>query len=137
MSVREAEALRAESIVEEEISRFAEWLGSLAVQPTIRALREYGDGIVEQVLAENASRWESTSERDLARVDAVARAVMSRLLHEPTLRLRSFGENRSHGRLQILRELFGLEGAPDEELAAPIEADRGNVRPLPRRASGS
>jgi len=40
MSVREAEALRAEAIVEEEISRFAEWLGSLAVQPTIRALRE-------------------------------------------------------------------------------------------------
>jgi len=137
ISVREAEALRAEAIVEEEISRFAEWLGSLAVQPTIRALREYGDGIVEQVLAENASRWESTSERDLARVDAVARAVMSRLLHEPTLRLRSFGENRSHGRLQILRELFGLEGAPDEQPAAPIEADRGNVRPLPRRASGS
>ena len=138
MSVREAEALRAESIVEEEISRFAEWLGSLAVQPTIRALREYGDGIVEQVLAENASRWESASERDLARVDAVARAVMSRLLHEPTLRLRSFGELRSHGRLQILRELFGLEGAPDAEPAAPpVDADRGNVRPLPRRASGS
>ena len=137
MTAREAEALRAEMIVEEEISRFAEWLGSLAVQPTIRALREYGDGIVEQVLAENASRWESASERDLARADAIARAVMSRLLHEPTLRLRSLGDNRSHGRLQILRELFGLEGAPDAEPATPTEADLGNVRPLPRRASGS
>jgi hypothetical protein len=35
-----------------------------------------------------------------------------------------------------MRELFGLEGAPDA--AAPVDepvADRGNVRPLPRRAS--
>ncbi len=138
MSVREAEALRADSIVEEEISRFAEWLGSLAVQPTIRDLREYGDRIVEQVLAENASRWESASDRDRARVEAIARSVMGRLLHEPTLRLRTLSEGRSHGRLQIMRELFGLEGAPDSESAQPAaEAGKDNVRKLPRRAAGS
>ncbi|MEY2513987.1 MAG: hypothetical protein QOJ89_1345, partial [bacterium] len=60
------------------------------------------------------------------------------LLHEPTLHLRTLGEGRSHGRLQIMRELFGLEGVPDA--AAPAQepaADRGNVRPLPRRASGT
>jgi glutamyl-tRNA reductase len=137
VSVREAEALRAEAIVEEEISRFAEWLGTLAVQPTIRALREYGDAIVEQVLAENAKRWERASERDVARAEAIARSVMNRLLHEPTLRLRTLTEGRSHGRLQIMRELFGLEGAPDtpEPIDLPAEGERGNVRPLPRRAS--
>ena len=92
------------------------------MQPTIRALREYGDAIVEQVLAENAGRWESASERDRARVEAIARSVMNRLLHEPTLHLRTLGEGRSHGRLQIMRELFGLEGAPDE--AAPRTSRR-------------
>jgi hypothetical protein len=63
---------------------------------------------------------------------------MNRLLHEPTLHLRTLGESRSHGRLQIMRELFGLEGAPDTA-AAPQQQDagRGNVRPLPRRASGA
>ena len=136
--VREAEALRAEAIVEEEISRFAEWLGTLAVQPTIRALREHGDAIVEQVLAENAARWERASERDVARAEAIARSVMNRLLHEPTLRLRTMAEGRSHGRLQIMRELFGLEGAPDApEAAEAVDGERDNVRPLPRRASSS
>ncbi|MBW3607784.1 MAG: glutamyl-tRNA reductase [Actinobacteria bacterium] len=139
ISVREAEALRAESIVEEEIKRFAAWLGTLAVQPTIRALREYGDAIVEQVLAENAPRWEQASARDVARAEAIARTVMNRLLHEPTLRLRTMAEGRSHGRLQIMRELFGLEGAPegDEQIADAMDsgAGAGNVRPLPRRAS--
>jgi glutamyl-tRNA reductase len=133
LSVREAEIARAELIVEDEIQRFATWLGSLAVQPTIRALREYGDSIVEQVLAENEGRWEQTSERDRARIEAVARSVMNRVLHEPTLQLRTLGDNRSHGRLQIMRELFGLEGAPDAE---PADGDAGaDVRPLPRRAS--
>ncbi|MEA2195273.1 MAG: glutamyl-tRNA reductase [Solirubrobacteraceae bacterium] len=139
ISVREAEALRAESIVEDEIKRFAAWLGTLAVQPTIRALREYGDAIVEQVLAENAPRWEQATERDVARAEAIARSVMNRLLHEPTLRLRTMTEGRSHGRLQIMRELFGLEGAPEgtEEVAGAVDpgATGDNVRPLPRRAS--
>jgi len=77
---------------------------------------------------------------DRARVEAVARSVMNRLLHEPTLHLRTLGEGRSHGRLQIMRELFGLEGAPDEALPArePAPVDElSNVRPLPRRAAGS
>jgi glutamyl-tRNA reductase len=134
ISVREAEAQRAEAIVEEEIVRFAGWLGSLTVQPTIRELRALGDEIVDQVLAENAGRWEQASERDLARVESIARAVSNRLLHEPTLQLRSLGDARGHARLQILRELFGLDGAPDAEL--PGAGGLGNVRPLPRRASG-
>ncbi len=80
---------QAEEIVEEEIRRFARWLGQLETLPTVAALREHGNALVEQILAENAGRWESASERDLMRVEAVARAVLGRLLHEPTIRLRS------------------------------------------------
>jgi len=39
---RAAEARRAEVVIEEEIQRFAEWLGSLEVLPTIAALRAHG-----------------------------------------------------------------------------------------------
>ena len=91
-----------------EIDRFARWLGQLEVLPTVSALREHGNTLVEQVLAENAGRWESASPRDLVRVEAIARAVMSRLLHEPTIRLRSLGEDRGHASLELVRELFGL-----------------------------
>jgi glutamyl-tRNA reductase len=100
---------QAEEIVEEEIRRFARWLGQLETLPTVTALREHGNEILEQVLAENAGRWESASERDLMRVDAVARAVLNRLLHEPTIRLRSLSEERGHASLQLVRELFGLD----------------------------
>lgn len=127
---REREAEVAEAIVEEEIRRFAEWMGQRDVRPSIAALREHGRAIVDQVLAENAGRWETASARDLARVDAIARAVMQRLLHEPTIRLRESG----HGRLELVRELFGLDDPPAAAADAeePPGAERDNVRQLRR-----
>jgi len=109
LSSRLGEVPRAEAIVEEEIRRFARWLGQLDAVPTVTALREHANAIVEQVLAENAGSWESASARDLARVEAIARALVSRLLHEPTIRLRSFSEERGHGTIELVRELFDLD----------------------------
>jgi glutamyl-tRNA reductase len=123
---------QAEEIVEEEIRRFARWLGQLETLPTVAALREHGSAIVEQILAENAGRWESASERDLLRVEAVARAVLGRLLHEPTIRLRSFSEERGHASLQLVRELFGLDtpqgGTSDSPDAAQRDEDGKGVK---------
>ncbi len=122
LSNRSEEIPRAEEIVEEEIQRFARWLGQLEVLPTVSALREHGDAIVEQVLAENDGRWESVSPRDLVRIEALARTIANRLLHEPTIRLRSLSEARSHASLQVVRELFGLQdGAEDELAGSPAE----------------
>jgi glutamyl-tRNA reductase len=115
LDTRAGEVPRAEAIVEEEIHRFAGWLGQLEALPTVSALREHGDTIVEQVLAENDGRWESASPRDLVRVEALARSIANRLLHEPTIRLRSLSEARSHASLQLVRELFGLHEDPEEE----------------------
>jgi glutamyl-tRNA reductase len=114
LAVRRDEAVRAEAIVEDEIQTFAHWLGRLDVLPTLTALRERGDAIVAQLLAENAGRWEGLNERDRARVEALARAVVNRLLHEPTQRVNDLGAEHRHARLALLRELFGLDDAPAE-----------------------
>ena len=105
---RAADMPAADAIVEEEILRFARWLGTLDARPTIAALRGRADEIVERVLEENAGRWESASARDLARIEALARAVTSRLLHEPTIRLASLDAERRHGSVELLRDLFAL-----------------------------
>ncbi len=130
LEVRSGEAQRAEQVVEDEIQRFAKWLGQLDVVPTIAALRAGGDNIVETLLAETAGRFEALSERDRARVEALARAVAQRLLHEPTLRLKASG---GHGRLRLARELFGLDDAGNgrEALAEPgqvVELDEHRAR---------
>jgi glutamyl-tRNA reductase len=133
LHVREGERAAAEEIVEEEIQRFAHWMGQLDVVPTIAALRLHGAAIVAQVLAENAGRWESASANDLARVETVARTVIQRLLHEPTVRLKADADG-GHGRQQLVRELFGLED-PQSPVAADAPAD--NVHQLRRRRPGA
>jgi len=135
LDTRAGEIPGAHEIIEEEIRRFARWLGQLDALPTVSALREHGNALVEQVLAENAGRWESASPRDQARVEAIARAVMSRLLHEPTIRLRSLAGDRSHAGLELVRELFGLNA--DAPLEQPPSGELAEVHDLQSRRGGS
>jgi glutamyl-tRNA reductase len=120
MSGREAEAVKAATLVEQEVERFTQWLGSLEVVPTIAALRERGDDIVAQVLRENEQRWDSMSDDDRRRVELMARAVVSRLLHEPTLRLKETEGDRAYVYVDALRELFALDGVAAQEVQAEV-----------------
>jgi glutamyl-tRNA reductase len=113
MDAREAEAAEALVLVREEVARFQDWMASLDVVPTISALRRRADEVVEQVLRENESRWETLSPADRERVELMARAVVSRLLHEPTVRLK---DRSSYHYLHTIRELFGLDPEPMAEV---------------------
>ena len=125
------EGPRAERIVDAELDRFERWLASLEVVPTITALRERGDEVVRRVLAENEGRWEQLSDADRERLEAMAKAIVSRLLHEPTLRMRrAAGGDEAYLYVSALRELFGLDAGMEPEGEA-----RGNVTELRRRES--
>jgi glutamyl-tRNA reductase len=126
LGVREAESTRARAIVDEEVGRFERWLAGLDVVPTIAALRERGEAIVDLVVGENEPRFESLSEADRERIHAMARAIVGRLLHEPTLRLkRSAGGDPSYVYVQALRELFGLD---PEERADELRRMEARIR---------
>jgi glutamyl-tRNA reductase len=108
---RGEEAEVAEEIVEEEIHRFARWMGQMEITPTIVDLRTRASEIVEAVMAENDGRWESASPADVERMERAARTVVQRLLHEPTVRLKDARDrDDAHGHVEVLRELFGLDG---------------------------
>jgi glutamyl-tRNA reductase len=132
--VRQVEARKAEGIIEEEIQHFAAWLGSLEVLPTVSALRARAEDIVEQVLRENENKWESASPRDRDRVDALARAIVNRLLHDPTLRMKELRDDRVHARMALVRELFALEvdevASPEAEYADEQAERLAEVREL-------
>ena len=127
-SGREGEARRAEGLLRAEVSRFERWLATQDALPTVAALRQRADQTVAAVLAENDARWESLTDADRARVEALARAVASRILHEPTLRLKRATDEDSLAYVHALRELFGLD--PD---AAPLADADAEVRDLGER----
>jgi glutamyl-tRNA reductase len=128
-SGREVESRRAELLVAAELARFESWLGSLEVLPTVASLRGLADEIVRRVLTENEGKFSDLNEVDRRRVESMARAVASRILHEPTLRLkRAAEETDAYQQVAALRELFGLDSTTEPE------GTGAEVRPL-RRAS--
>jgi glutamyl-tRNA reductase len=129
--VRQAEARRAEGIIEEEIQSFAAWLGSLEVLPTLAALRSRATEIADQVVRENDGKWESASEKDLERVDALAKALVNRLLHHPTVRMKELKDDRVHARMAIVRDLFDL--SVDEGRPAPASEPLAEIRSIGER----
>lgn len=126
---REAEAAKAERILAAELDRFKTWQESLAVQPTVVALRERADSVVDRVLQENERRWESLTPADRERLVMMARAVTVRLLHSPIARLKEVaGTDDAYVLASAVRELFDLDpGTEPEGVPAgitPIDRDR-------------
>jgi len=106
---RAADAGRAEELSLAEATRFERWRAALGATSTVAALRRRADTIVDDVLRDNDTRWESLSDADRDRLASLARSIASRLLDEPTRRLKaSAGDDEA---LAAARELFGLEDA--------------------------
>jgi glutamyl-tRNA reductase len=124
LSGREAEARRAEAMIDHELERFTRWLDSLEVLPTISALRSRGEKIARQVLEENEQKWQSLGEADRERLELMAATIAKRLLQQPILRLQSRGdEHATYAYVQALRELFGLEEEQASAFTSPAGAD--------------
>ena len=126
---RAAEAHKAERIIDAELQLFERWVDSLEVLPAIVALRERADEIVRRVLAENEDRWMNLVADDRERVEAMARAVARRMLHEPTLNLKELaGTDAAYEAVNTVRELFGLDvdtdpGGGTEATVTPIRRE--------------
>ncbi len=132
-SGREAEAQRVQTLLRAELGRFERWMATQDAVPTVAALRRRADEVVDRVLAENEARWDSLSDSDRQRVEAMSRAIASRLLHEPTLRLkRAAGDEDAYAYVHALRELFGLDRD-----TAPLEDSDAEVRQLRSRSDQS
>lgn len=131
---REAEARLAERIVAAEAVRFERWLGSLEVLPTVAAMREHADSIVERIISENANRWNDLGDEDRKRIEAMARSIASRILHEPTLRLkRSADDDDAYLQIATVRNLFGLDATSEPE---GHSAEVTPIRPIREKHRG-
>jgi glutamyl-tRNA reductase len=115
LSVRAAEAAadieRAHAIVAEEVRRFAQRRRSERLAPLILALRERGQEVVAAELERFRSELASLTPDEREAVEALARGIVAKLLHEPIVRLKELsapGSQDAHAKL--LAELFGVAG---------------------------
>jgi len=107
---RKVEARKVEGIVEREVDRFLAWYQNLAITPTITQLRHFADGVRHQEVDRALAQLGHLSEKDRETVDKMSRAIVNKLLHQPTVQLRSTSDpEHKDYHLYSLRHLFGLD----------------------------
>jgi glutamyl-tRNA reductase len=105
---RRREVASVERIIDEGLVRFTAWLRARGVVPTVAALRERADTVREAELARTLRRLPDLTPKERAAVEAMANALIKKLLHNPIDRLKGPDGERYVG---VLRELFALDGA--------------------------
>lgn len=104
---RRREVPRVEAIVEAGVARFLRWHRSLAAMPTLTAFRARVEAIRA---AEIEKHRHAFREEDLAAVEALTWAIVQKILHSPSARLREApDEILGASRIDALRHLFDLE----------------------------
>ncbi len=105
---REAAAVEASRLLEEEIARYASIERSKEVVPVIAALRESSDLLRDEVNAQ-ARRRLARGESAEDAVEYATAALMKKLLHKPSVALRKAGEAADQDLIEAARDIFGLK----------------------------
>lgn len=101
---------RAHEIVAEEVHRFVVRRRSDALAPLIRAIRARGDEIMAMELDRYAGRLEALDADERDAVDALARGIVAKLLHDPIVELKERSEPGTDGvHARLLAELLGID----------------------------
>lgn len=138
-ATRMLEAAKAETIIAEEIARFVRARSIRDGVPVLALLRARAEQIAKAEAERTlANLGADLSEKQRRSVQAMATAIVNKLLHEPTSRLRELGADQSANRLaDAAAELFGLESGsprlPDQPAAPATDlpaamASRGSKR---------
>jgi glutamyl-tRNA reductase len=116
---RRNEVPAAERLIEAEVARYNDWLGSLTVVPTLTAFRSRMDEIRQRELAHALRRLGPLSPAQQAAVEQLSRALMNKFMHDPTVRLRTAAaEGDGLDVVAAARYLFAL-GDEDAASVAP------------------
>ncbi len=135
LAVRTREAVQAERIIEEELGAFLSWQRSLQLAPTIVALRKRFGQIADEELKRSLHRLEGSSESDRAVLEAMARSLVNKLLHQPMTQLKAgAGEPDGAFMIDAVRRLFALS---DEEPAAKEPSTAGGTEAKVTRLSAA
>jgi glutamyl-tRNA reductase len=110
-SSREAAAVDANRILDEETQRYLSIERGKEVAPIITALRDHGDTLRADVLEQARRRLAKGADSDEV-LEFVTASLLKKLLHQPSVRLREAGETADFEFIEVARELFGLPKAP-------------------------
>jgi glutamyl-tRNA reductase len=106
---RMAEIPHVENILEEELTEFEEHMKSLEILPIIADMRQQAEAIRLMELDKTLRRLPDLTEAERNHIEAMTQALVKKLLHAPTHRLRSEATSpRASEYAAVARTLFNL-----------------------------
>jgi glutamyl-tRNA reductase len=112
---RQAEVSKVEDMIELQVAKFARWLGSQNIIPTILALRRKAEAIRRSELKRFGHQIEAMAETDRKAIEMLTERIVTRLLHEPTVKLKGLADrDRATAYARAIADLFNL---PAEQAA--------------------
>ena len=106
---RRGEAAAARAIAVDELDRYAELATARQAAPLVSRLYERAESVRQAELERHRSKLDDLDDQQRAAVDAVTKGLVAKLLHEPSVRLKSAaGSPRGERYAEVLRDLFDL-----------------------------
>jgi glutamyl-tRNA reductase len=105
---RKKESAAAEAIVEQEVQEFIEWRRSLEVVPLLVELRKRADEIRRSEIDKARGRLGPLTPEQEKALEAATSAIVNKLLHAPTVRLKELAGHGQIDHVGIVRRLFDL-----------------------------
>jgi glutamyl-tRNA reductase len=107
---RMSEVPSVEAIIDEELAAFESWQRGTQLRPVLTALREKGETIRQSELQRHLDQITDASPEMCAALDRLSRDLVTKLLHEPSRRLRAENDpERARLSADVMRDLFGLQ----------------------------
>ncbi len=98
-----------QAIVEQEVERYRASVSAREVAPLITALRSRAHHITTAELAHHEAQFDELSDAQRSAVESLLNRTINKLLHEPTVKLKSSAGHARGDRLgEALRDLFSL-----------------------------
>jgi glutamyl-tRNA reductase len=121
LSERSAAVSAAERIIEDEVARWAREEAARRAVPIIRAVRSRASEIAREEAARTARRLGDYPEV-ARRLEALAGAIVSKLFHAPSARLRQAGADGPPGEalMAAAREIFDVPGDGGRRTGSPL-----------------
>lgn len=103
-----------EAIVEDQVEGFGRRFGELDIEPLVASLRQRAEEIRKREVERALRQLEDLDPETLERIEQLSRALVKKLLHEPTVRLRQrAGSEDTDEVAAAIRDLFGPSAPRD------------------------
>ena len=131
-NLREAHLGKAEAIVEEELRAYLAQSHERRAVPVLARLRAHAEAVAKAEVERTLAALQGLDERHQKSVRAMALAIVNKLMHQPTSRLRAEAGEGPLG--EAAAALFGLDEPQPQPLPEPDPQPAKAVLPFKRKA---